>query len=47
MSVGPWGYIGAAYLLATLALLAYQVRIRRRLTRVRRGLARLAGGERP
>ncbi len=47
MSVGPWGYIGAAYLLATLALLAYQVRIRRRLAKARRALARLAGGGRP
>ncbi|MBI3079948.1 MAG: hypothetical protein HYY89_00890 [candidate division NC10 bacterium] len=42
-----WGYVSAAYLLAALALLAYQVRIRRRLARVRRGLARLAGGGRP
>ena len=45
MSVGPWGYIGAAYLLAALALLAYHVRIRRRLAAIGRALARTQGGE--
>ncbi len=47
MSVGPWGYIGAAYLLAALALLAHQVRTRGRLAKARRALARMEGGERP
>lgn len=42
-----WGYVSAAYLLAALALLAYHVRIRRRLATARRALARLGeGGER-
>ena len=47
MSVGPWGYIGAAYLLAVIALLAYHVRIRRRVAAARRALARMEGGGRP
>jgi hypothetical protein len=45
--VGPWGYVSAAYLLAGIALLAYQVRVRRRLAAARRALARLTGGARP
>lgn len=45
--MGPWGYIGAAYLLAAIGLLAYQVRVRRRLAAARRALARMGGGGRP
>ena len=47
MTVEAWGYIGAAYLLAALALLAYQVRTRRRLAAARRALARMGGGGQP
>jgi len=43
--VEAWGYVSAAYLLAALALLAYHVRIRRRLAAIRRALARTQGGE--
>lgn len=47
MTVEAWGYISAAYLLAAIALLAYHVRVRRRLAAARRALARLGeGGER-
>ena len=45
--MGPWGYISAAYLLAAIGLLAYQVRVRRRLKAARRALARMEGGGRP
>ena len=45
--MGAWGYIGAAYLLAALALLAYHVRVRRRLAATRRALARMERGGRP
>jgi len=45
--VEAWGYIVAAYLLAAVALLAYQVRVRRRLAAARRALARIEGGGRP
>jgi len=45
--VEAWGYIGAAYILAAVALLAYQVRIRRRIAAARRALARMEGGGRP
>ncbi|MGH7361275.1 MAG: hypothetical protein ACREJI_06640 [Candidatus Methylomirabilales bacterium] len=41
-----WGYIGAAYLLAAIGLLAFQVRVRRRLRAARRALARTKGGGR-
>lgn len=41
-----WGYISAAYLLAACALLAYQVRVRRRLAAARRALARMEGERR-
>lgn len=44
--MGPWGYISAAYLLAAIGLLAYQVRVRRRLKAARRALARIEGGGR-
>jgi len=45
--VEAWGYIGTAYLLAAITLLAYHVRTRRRLAAARRVLARMAGRGRP
>ncbi len=42
-----WGYIGTAYVLAAIALLAYHVRTRRRLAAARRVLARMEGRGRP
>ena len=47
MTVEAWGYIGTAYLLAAIALLAYHVRTRRRLAAARRVLARMEGRGRP